>query len=396
MAIIRSNNALVAFDYSNYYIFNNFEFLSYIQSFEVNFSSKRINHKSLGASESVRSQFVKPEILLNINFLQKNNLSNEILFGFNKILNENTYESFAKRLFLDSSTQLPFLNSNAFVIFNDKNSLDLISKIKNNKIDDSIVMSLGNLFINSYSFSYTINQLPLVSCSFLCSEFRLSRLIAFGGANYIANWNNVSIPLNSSSIDELISTSNSPRDTLVFLMQDFTFSNNFSSTSSPGPNIDNFLDGLIQSMDFSIDFNRSEFYFFKNTNDVFDRSIFSPIKIKLKINGISNKFEAGAINNFFLQDQKFSCSILMGDSDSPNANVNKLIFDSLCVENFTYTIDMNGMLNYSIECYGEITPEKGFRILEINKYDPSITFLYTSDEYTLTTLDNFNLIAKAG
>ena len=177
-------------------------------------------------------------------------------------------------------------------------------------------------------------------------------------------------------------------------MKDFVFQNNFSQTSTPGPTIDNFLDGLIQSMDISIDFNRSEFYFFNSDNGVSNRNINSPLTLRMKINGLSNKFELEDVNTFFIQDQKFSCSILMGDPLDAFKNCNKLLFENLCIENFNYSIDLNGMLNYSIECYCEVNSKSGFRILEINKLDVTSIIFTTSDGNYLLTSDGYNIVAK--
>ena len=183
MAIIKSNSSLVAFDASFFYNDNKFVFLNYIQSFEITTSTKRTNHKSLGKDVLIRKQFVKPDIVLNLTFLQSNSLVNEVLFGFNKILKESQLSSFAQNfltgrgLYQYGFNNGVFSNRSAFAIFNEKDSEDLLLKINNEDFnEDMITMSLGNLFINSYSFSYTINQLPIVSCSFLCSDLKLGKL----------------------------------------------------------------------------------------------------------------------------------------------------------------------------------------------------------------------------
>jgi hypothetical protein len=401
MAIIKSNSSLVAFDTSIFKNRNEFSFLTYLQSFEITTSAKRTNHKSLGKDELIRKQFVKPDVVLNLTFLQSNELTNEILFGFNKILQESTLSSFAENFLikkpLDSngSNIDIFSNYSAFAIFNEKDSQDLLLKINNEDFnEDMITMSLGNLFINSYSFSYDINELPVVSCSFLCSDLKLGKLQKRNSIFYVKNWDETEIPLLKSSVENLLTRSSNSRDILVYVMKDFVFQNNFSQTSTPGPCIDNFLDGLIQSMDISIDFNRSEFYFFNKDSGVSSRKINAPLTLRMKINGLSNRFELGDVNTFFIQDQKFSCSILMGDPLNPAASCNKLLFDNLCIENFNYSIDLNGMLNYSIECYCEINSKSGFRILEINKLDlTSIVFLTSDDNYLLSS-DGITMVAK--
>jgi hypothetical protein len=388
MPIIKSNSALVAFDGSAYNDSNRFIFLNYIQNFSLAIESKRINHKSLGSDFLIRRQFVKPSVELNLSFLQEKSLSNESIFGFNSIISQTTPETFAKNLINFNNSFNEFFNKSALIIFSE-DSEDLILKINNSNFNSNLItLSIGNLFINSYSISYKINEIPVVSCSFLCSDFKLANLFK-NNTFFVRNWNDTNVPISSQSVSDLKIANDYAEELLTYLMRDFKFENNFSSTSTPGPKIDNFLDGLIQSVDMSIDFNRSEFYFFNSGNDVSDRQINIPIKLDLNISGISNKFEIGDLNLFFTQDQKFSCSILMGIENDPFSNCSKLIFENLCIESFNYSIDVNGMLNYTIKCYCEINQTSGFKILQINRVDPTANNLLTSDGYSVVSLDLF-------
>lgn len=397
MALIRSNSALVAFDGSIFSKYEDFIFLDYIQSFEIDVTSKRVNDKFLGEVYKPKKQFVKPQVVLNMNFLQTNNMSNELLFGFTKILKETSLVTFVDTLnpvSYQGALKEPFFNKSAFVIFDEFGNNDLIAKIINNNFNQNMItVSLGNLYINSYSFNYRINQIPVVSCSFLCSDFNLAKLQYLNSFYYLNNWNGSSIKLSPSSIENLKTSSDYPREKLVYLMKDFKFENTFASTTTPGPNISNFLDGLVQSLDISINFDRGEFYFFNGTNDVSSRKMSSP-KLNLTIDGISNKFEIGNINSFFNADQSFSCSILMGDTASENQNVTKLLFDKLFVDGFSYSIDTNGFLNYKIQCSCDINRFEGFRILEINKADPNVVVFKSSDNYDFITFDLKTLISK--
>jgi hypothetical protein len=396
MPIIKSNSALVAFDSSAYNDLDTFVFLNYIQSFSLNISSKRINHKSLGSDSLIRRQFVKPAVELNLSYFQEKGLSNETIFGFYKIITGGYQASFARSL-INFSSNKGFSNRSAVVIFSDTPE-DLILKINSGGFDSNfITLSVGNLFINSYSISYKINQIPIVSCSFLCSDFKLANLLRTDNIFtrfYVKNWDDRNIQITSSSVSDLKTANDYASQFLNYLMRDFKFENNFSSTSTPGPKIDNFLDGLIQSVDMSIDFNRSEFYFFNSGDDVSDRQINVPIKIDLNISGISNNFEIGDLNLFFNQDQRFSCSILMGIESDISSNCSKLIFENLCVESFDYSIDVNGMLNYTIKCYCEVNQTSGFKILEINKADPTDGIFISSDGYTFLTSDLYDFRVK--
>ena len=387
MPLIRSSSSIVAFDTSAFKKANDFVFLNLVQYFDFSVSTKRIAQKSLGSDVVLRNQFVKPDITLNINFYQTIDMLNEVLFGFNKIVSEQTFSSFAKNFLNSTDVDQAFFNKSAFAIFNEKIDEDIIYKVRDTNFNETMItVSFGNLFLNSYSFSYKIKEIPVASCSFLCSDAQISKIQKRQSTFYVKNWNDEQIALSQAAIDNLMESSYYPQENLVFSMKDFVFLNNFSSTTTPGPKIDNFLDGLIQTMDISIEFNRSEFYFFNSSSSVSSRKINSPLRLKMVINGISNNFELETVANFFLQDQKFSCSILMGDVRAADANLSKLLFDNACVENFKYSIDMGGYLNYSIECYCDINEYSGFRILEINRITSDI-FLRTLDDYAFITKD---------
>ena len=422
MAIIKSNSALIAFDGAATYDSTSYNFLDYIQSFKLTTTTKRTNNKFLSKSDSIKKQFTKPEVLLELSYFQTNNFNNEKLFGFSKIYNAADKVSFASKLIsfplIENSSVLnaPFSNKIAYALFSELNTdiIDIFSSINDyglvpypinyKAINGIISMSLGNLFLNSYSFSYRINELPIVNCSFLCSDLLISNLtvdteivIPYAPPGYrygVQSWTLYDyIYLTKKQFSDFKQKTSESKEYLVLLMQDLVFQTNFSNTASPGPNIDNFLNGLIQSLDISIDFNRSEFYFFNSSNGVSSRQIVPPLKLKLTINGISNKFTTNLLDYFFIQDSKFSCSILIGN-EGVNKNLNRLLFDDLCMENFNYSIDINGNLIYSIECYCDITSEKGLRILELGVYDPTLNPILSSDGYNILTKDLFYAFAS--
>jgi hypothetical protein len=274
MAIIKSNSALIGFDHK-FQNYNYYSFLDYVQSFNISTSTKRTNNKFLSKDNLIRKQFVKPEVVLDLTYFQTNNFLNERLFGFLKILNINTQLSVASKiiedpLFTVGTTTVPFKNDYAYILLSELNE-DLLETFlrlflkgydvaeMTNKI---ISISLGNLFINSYSFSYSLNQLPVVSCSFLCSDLKISNLKnQVNTGLYVDNWNNTRKYLSSSEFEEFSERSKDSKEYLVLLMKDLIFENNFSETSTPGPNIDNFLNGLIQKLDISIDSDKRVNYF---------------------------------------------------------------------------------------------------------------------------------------
>ena len=393
MSLIKSNSSLIAFDNSNLSSTNDFTFLNFIQSVSINSLINRVNQKSIGNKSVFKNQFVQPEIDLSISYFQRINFFNENLFGFNFILENGIYESFAKKLILDA-----FFNKNAFVIFSEQTIDDFAKRIlSSNYNQEMITISMGNLYLTSYSFSYSVGSIPLVNASFSSSQLKISKLIY--NTNYqIQNWDDSLINIDKSIVTNylietnpnyLINTNDEIIKKIVYQMKYFSFSNNFQSTSTPGPTIDNFLNGVIQSFEFSIDFSRNKFYFFENGNTPLDRKIILPLKSKFKISGISENFEIGNLKNLFNTDEKFSSLISIGDPNDINADYYKILLDDIFVESFNYSIDLNGFLNYTIDCSIDITDEKGFRIQQVNTKkvlilkDKNDDFLLSSEGYSL-------------
>lgn len=393
MSLIKSNSSLIAFDNSNLSSTNDFTFLNFIQSVSINSLINRVNQKSIGNKSVFKNQFVQPEIDLSISYFQRINFFNENLFGFNFILENGIYESFAKKLILDD-----FFNKNAFVIFSEQTIDDFAKRIlSSNYNQEMITISMGNLYLTSYSFSYSVGSIPLVNASFSSSQLKISKLIY--NTNYqIQNWDDSLINIDKSIVTNylietnpnyIINTNDEIIKKIVYQMKYFSFSNNFQSTSTPGPTIDNFLNGVIQSFEFSIDFSRNKFYFFENGNTPLDRKIILPLKSKFKISGISENFEVGDLKNLFNTDEKFSSLISIGDPNDINADYYKILLDDIFVESFNYSIDLNGFLNYTIDCSIDITDEKGFRIQQVNTKkvlilkDKNDDFLLSSEGYSL-------------
>jgi hypothetical protein len=385
MSILKSNSALIAFDNSSLSNVNEFSFLNYVQSFSLNNSSNRLNQKYLGSSTLNKTQFVQPEVDLNIRYIQKNDFFNEKLFGFNVILGIQEYTSIAKNLAFNN-----FFNKNAFILFNDELYNDVAYQLFDGNFNSNMLsIAIGNLFLNSYSFSYSIGTMAFVDVSFSSSDLKISKL-AYQNGYVLQNWDDSLVPLTKDiSIPFIQDTRDYISKNIVYHMNNFSFSNDFQSTSTPGPTIDSFLNGLIQSLNFSIDFSRNKFYFFNRTNSPSERKIILPIRANFEITGISKDFEVGNLKNLFNADQKFSSVISVGDSTNSDFDFYQILLDDITVESFDYSLDLQNTLNYSIKCSIDIDTQKGFRILQRNTkkviflQDKNFGFILSKEGYYL-------------
>jgi hypothetical protein len=382
MSIIKSNSALIAFDGSVFSNTQNFIFLNFIQSISFEVQSNRIKSKHIGSSTSIVNQFTNPEINLSLTFLQRKDFLNENIFGMNFSSSESDSEYAFKNIVND------FYNTNSLILFNNIDNNDLIYSNINSLMYS---VSFGNLYLNSYSVSYKINELPSVSADFLSGDVRIEKIL---DNVFLKNWNNTNIELSTDYINALkLNTDNA--EPLVYVMTGLSMSNNFNEQAfTPGVIIDSLLNGVIQSLDTSFDFSRSKLYFFEKKNSVSSRKILLPITGSLKITGISYNINIGNINDFFNQNSSFNMHINILDELKEISS--KIIYENLIVEKFSYSINMNGMLEYSLDCSFQVTDNSGYKIIRnVKSFKTSLFEKIASSELEdLLTSDGYSLYAK--
>jgi hypothetical protein len=368
----KSNSILIGFDASAFNAdVDNFNFLNLIQSFSFDVNLKNSNQKFLGGSETIRDQYTNPEVNFNLSYIQRVDFLNEFIFGFNIYSNESARANIAKKF------EQGFLNQNAFVLL-DSNSNDLISKITDiEKYEaDLKVMSFGRVFLNSYSVNYSVGNLPKVSASF--SSFNTStsnieaRNVLKNGDNSILaygfrNWQDSFYELPLSKAKDLISNLNANIDqTIVYQMRNFSIETDYASESLIAPNLNfkTLLDGVIQSLDLNLDFNRNKFYFFDR--EFSDSNFIYPIKGSLKISGISSDLTNSDLKNIFEKNKLFKIKISLGINEE-GKDYYELFLEKLSISSFSFSVDINGMLNYNLDCYFEINETSGVFIKQVNK-----------------------------
>lgn len=385
----KSNSILIGFDANAFNAdVDNFNFLNLVQSFSFDVNLKNSNQKFLGGSETIRDQYTNPEVNFNISYIQRVDFLNEFIFGFNIYSKDSSKANIAKKF------EKGFLNQNVFVLL-DSNSNDLISKLAEiEKYEaDLKVMSFGRVFLNSYSINYSVGNLPRVSASF--SSFNTStsnveaRNVLKDGNNSILaygfrNWQDSFYEIPLSKGKDLISNLNDNIDeTIVYQMRNFSIETDYASNSLVAPNLNfrTLLDGVIQSLDLNLDFNRNKFYFFEK--EFSDSNFIYPIRGSLKISGISSDLTNGDLKNIFQENKLFSVKISLGINEE-DKDYYELVLEKISISSFNFSIDINGMLNYNLDCYFEISETSGAFIKQVNKvYNSKITidsnFLVSQD-----------------
>lgn len=397
--IFKSNNVLIGFDKNaKLGATSDFEYLNFVQSASINFNSNRIDQKSLGSSESYVNQYTSPDVELNISYLQRVDFYNEFLFGFNFITNV------SKKVPIAEKFSNGFLNNTAFLLFSNQQGYDAISELKSNSdsLKEMDALTLGRVFLNSYSINYSVGSPPIVNASFSSSKAKISKIQEIskqnGSTNYaVSNWNSSYLEIPYSKASTLFELTNkNQRENIVYHMRNFSMSNTFGqsdgSTIVPGIEIKTLLDGIIQSFDLSFDIGRNKFNFFEKAFE--DREFIFPIKGSLRMSGLSSKLNSGELSSFFEKDKKFNLTIGLGTSSSSvDSDFYEIIIENISIQSFNYSLNVNGNLEYSIDCFFQITKTGGLFFKQIKTKTSSSSsissstggFLYSSDGEAITT-----------
>ena len=290
-----------------------------------------------------------------------------MLLGFNLDFNRNINP--IQKTALDRFFK-KFKNKLAAILISNEYASDLINKINQNDFSEKFsVISLMNLYLNSYSLSYSANQTSIVNCSFSTSENKstISNLTKNNNKYYYST-----DYTNSTEISKNIFTfvdKNLSLDKYLVYSSKYFAPSNILDTDRVTKNIFGVgnLD-VINKLDFSIDFNRPKHYFLSSlggysTGEANRENLILPIKYSLNISGISTSINKDEIS--YLSDSSFYTYIIqIGDSASVDKRISysAMLFENLIIKNFNYSLDVNGKLNYSISFTGEINTTSGYKI----------------------------------
>ena len=394
-----SSNVLIGFDNNAFDgKVDDFTFLNLIQSISFNSKIESQREKFIGSDVSLRDQYLRPEIDFTISYIQRVDFFNEFLFGFNIYTKDSNKFSIYKKY------EQGFLNENAFVILNSDNG-DLISKVLTNQTFDKNfkAISFGKVFLRNYSIQYSVGKLPIVEASF--SAFNTStssiesRLLEHeGDSNALfygfENWNGEFYKTNFLKVKEAADSLNqNQNESIVYQMKNFSLSSNYADDDLKLPNLNfnTLLDGIIQTLSLNINLNNAKYDFFEKP--FFDYKSLYPIKGNLEISGISSALVDGDLNDVFSKTKLFDMVLSLG-KDEINKDYYEILIEDLSIENFTYSIDVNGRLIYSISCYFEISERGGLSIKQIRKNNTSPIssdsgFLISNDGEEISTNPQF-------
>ena len=358
--IFKSHNTLFALDKKILNNLDDFYYLDFLQSVSLSYDVGRVNQKSIGKGFSDKIIYTDKDLKLQISYLQRSDFLQERMFGFN------ISETGEKTIF--SNFKNNFFNKYAFLLIDESKEGELLTKIIVNDFNENMISILfSNLFVENYSFQYSIGSLPNVqiSCSFE-DILNVANLIYIPNPhNFYIKKNDVeNVKLSQKNIESLNDrTSQNLGKNITYQVVNFSLdASSVESLDLPFTNISNFLNGLIQNLSISIDLSRNKDYFFKESNKPTDREFIYPVNGRLQMSGVTSNFNKNALSQFLQNDSKFSLTIAIGDKENNNSDYSEILIQNIYIENFSYSADIGNSMTYSMDASFESDEKTGFII----------------------------------
>jgi hypothetical protein len=382
MSLFRYNSSLLALDRSAFNAnLSEFKFIPFLQNVELNSNLQKISQKSIGNSNLNKKFYTNPEFSLNISLIQEKNFLLEMLIGL--FVNTSSQDNAS----ILNKFQNNFIET-AILLLNEKDGEDILYKVRSNGYsEDLLCFVFKKLFLNSYSFSYGDGKLPISNISFSFNDVKISNVLNISNTYYAQEPSGSNIKLENTWIDSFYYKTNfDVSDKINTTAIDFELLTDYSSLEIPSSDLSVLGSSNIQSMDFSLDFKRNNFFFFERGMSPLERAFLFPCLASLSIQGITSQFNEKSLSSLKNSDSKFYIILRFGKSGL-GLNYSEIKFENITVESFNYSISMDGFLNYSIQCSVEISDKSGakFTLLEVSDQDENFIKLHSSDGHKLSS-----------
>jgi hypothetical protein len=361
--IFKSNNSLLALDKSALGNLHDFYYLDFLQSASLSYDVSRVSQKSIGKNISDKKIYSENDLKLQISYLQRNDFLQERMLGFD------ISETGEKSVF--SNLKNNFFNKSAFLLLDETKDGEILTKIIANDFTENMVsIFLSNLFIENYSFNYSVGSLPRVDVSFSFEEIlNVANLIYLPNPHgFYVNKNNLeNIILSQKQIESLRDrTSKNLSKNITYQVINFSLdASSINALNLPFTNVSNFLSGLIQTINISVDLSRNKNFYFNKGNKPIDREFIYPVNGALQISGITDNFNKKTLSQFLQNDSKFSLKIAIGDFSSADSDYSEIIIQNIYLENFSYNVNVNESISYSMSASFESDDKSGLIIKAI-------------------------------
>ena len=311
-----------------------------------------------------------PNVNLTIDYYLSPYLNNELLLGFGGLSKQDT--NFLSRGFINS-------NNNFYVIINNEDGKDAITEARKQSpqtinFSGCDIISFGNCYLTNYSLSFALGSIPTVSTSYSCSNMKIDNLT--NNISTIPAINNQSGNANGAgSLNLGVSTY-----PILSGYLDIPNTNDFNISKLPvashrystfdlqnlqvgGVLLSSIANPILQNLNINLDLKRNDLYGL-GSNYVYDRKLDLPINatvdIQALVSGVSSGFISGLINN----ETGYNFDISFSNPTNIKAT-GFYKFKNAKLESFSYSAQVNEIINFSASFSVELSNNDGFYMSRI-------------------------------
>ena len=350
--ILKSSNAIVAVQNStSSFSTSNIDLNLYntVQNCNYSVSFPRQKTKQLGSRDYASTDiFRQPDVQLNFSYIPEPKLENELHGCFFQA-------SFIR--FVPMFSGYLDANTNFYVLNAPNQEDDAINSIAIDGSDLDLAgwegIAFGNCFPVSYGLSYSVDSLPVVSTSYVCSNMKYEDLTGItmqSPAINLENGNNDGVGLCEFNFDNGTTKPQIPNP----------------STTNSTVNLENLQVGgqrlsgthFIQSVEMNVRLDRVANYGF-GSDFAYGRKAQLPAQGSFSVSSLVSGFDNGQMTGVLKNDSSYDFDLTLATSGDK-----KIIYkiEDARLNSYNYSMPVNGAMSFDAQFTFEVTDTKGLKI----------------------------------
>lgn len=368
--------------------FSNLKLLKRIQSSSISISNPVSRSRQVGSSDYAFQKYTEsPQIEVGLSYYLSDN-SNEVLLGLISDSSSGIFSNFAEA----------GGDKNLYFVLTDDEAQDADS------ITDAVgldIFAVGNAFLNNYSLSAQVGDLPSVSLSFDCVNMTFDNYSGFGtnGSQVPA----INLPQGTKSTEKYLlsgynfNTSNylSNQSQRASALRPGDINLELQQPVMGGVRYSGEAPANITSMQISLPVSRKDLVGF-GSNFPYDKRIIFPIVGTVGFEGSIDEPVTGDFSKIFDDENEYDLVFNLKNSDGSTGF--RVEIDNARVESQSFSQSVGGDMTFSSEFSFSVSATAGFKVsgsssLFVDDQD-AINFLDTVQEKNTTVRSGINTFVK--
>lgn len=328
-----------------------------VQGSEISIDAQRQSSKQIGKQTYAIDDVLRnPEVNFQVGYISSPYWVNEYLIGMN--ISSGDYAP----VFSGLSEK----NQNYYLIVDEKKDNDGMQEFKkpsSRNLSGVTVASIGNCFLNKYSASYSVGNLPIVSASFAGSNVQFEILTGAsikmpavnfqsGNSSGVGSLNlnnlditvtgipNINYPYGNYSVPVA-----SPNVTQVYLNDLQVGGISLSATNA-----------LVESFNLDVNLDRQDLYGL-GSNHVYGRKLLFPINATIDISALITGLKSGDLSGMFTSESGYNMTLEI--NDTKNSAKTELKIQNAKLNTYSFDMAINDRMNFSANYSFSITETGG-------------------------------------